>query len=49
MRVSSQRFMVSVALGSCLAGFSIHQVSAQESKSAPVAKELVQLLEAAKL
>ena len=49
MRVSGQPFMVSVALVSCLAGLSVSNVFAQQSKSAPVAKELVQLLDAAKL
>jgi len=49
MRVSGQPFMVSVALVSCLAGLSVSNVFAQQSKSGPLAKELVQLLDAAKL
>lgn len=49
MPVSGRPFMVSVALVLCLAGVSIRIVSAQESKSAPIAKQLVQLLDAAKL
>jgi hypothetical protein len=48
MRVFGRPSSLSVAVVSCLAGFSI-TASAQESKSGPIAKQLVQLLDAAKL
>lgn len=49
MRVLGRPFILVLVVVSSLAGFSAPAVSAQESKSSPIAKQLVQLLDAAKL
>jgi hypothetical protein len=49
MRLFGRPSIISLVLVSCLAGVSIQTVFAQPSKSGPIAKELVQLLDAAKL
>ena len=49
MRVFGRPSIISLVLVSCLAGVSIQPLFAQPSKSGPIAKELVQLLDAAKL